>query len=129
MEPTMLEAGGRLTMPESEFYANIIRTALDGFWLADTAGRLLDVNDAYCKMTGYSREELLQMSVRDLEAAENAEETAAHIKKVIAQGADRFETRHRRKNGSTLEIEIGVTYSPAGFRPARCNSQATSNIV
>lgn len=42
-----------------ERYKLIIQTAMDGFWISDTQGRILDVNDAYCKLTGYSRDEML----------------------------------------------------------------------
>ncbi len=78
-------------------YKTIIGTAMDGFGVTDIQGRFLDVNDAYSTLTGYSREELLKMHIQDVEAAERPEETARHIRQVIAIGADRFETRHRVK--------------------------------
>ena len=64
-------------------------------------------------MSGYSTQELLAMCVFDLEAAESSNDTAAHIKNIIAQGTDHFESRHRRKDGSTFDIEISVHYKPA----------------
>ena len=91
-----------------EEYRTIIRTAMDGFWIVDTQGRFLDVNEAYCAMTGYSRDELLTMKVQDVEAAETPEETARHIKRVREAGFDRFETRHRRKDGSIVDVEVSV---------------------
>ena len=45
--------------PQMIRYRTILQTAMDGFWLADTQGRLLEVNDAYCRMSGYSARELL----------------------------------------------------------------------
>lgn len=91
-----------------EQYKTIVRTALDGFWLTDIKGQLLDVNEAYCQLIGYSREELLTMNISDIEAVERAEETAKHIKKVIKMGGDRFETHHRRKNGTIVDLEVSV---------------------
>ncbi|MCR4320002.1 MAG: PAS domain-containing protein [Candidatus Brocadiaceae bacterium] len=44
-----------------ERYKTIIHTSMDGFWLMDWEGRLLDINDAYCRLTGYTRDELLTM--------------------------------------------------------------------
>lgn len=79
---------------------------MDGFWINDPEGRLLDVNDAYCAMTGYSREELLSLSVSHLEANENPEETRAHLQKVLATANDRFETRHRKKDGTIFDVEV-----------------------
>jgi PAS domain S-box-containing protein len=93
-------------------YRTILQTAMDGFWLADPQGRLLAVNAAYCQMSGYSSPELLAMHIPDLEAVEAAADTAAHIHKIMAQGEDRFETRHRRKDGSVFTVEISVQYQP-----------------
>src|SRR5512139_1828047 len=57
----------------------MLRTSLDGFWMNDDQGRFLEVNDAYCSMIGYSRSELLNMSIPDIEALETPEVTAAHL--------------------------------------------------
>lgn len=93
-------------------FRNVIETSSDGFWIADTEGRLLEVNDAYCHLTGYRREELLQMRINDLEAKESTEETAAHIAKVIRTGSDLFESTHRARDGRLLPLEICVTFAP-----------------
>jgi len=83
---------------------------MDGLWLTDTEGRLLEVNEAYCRMSGYSAPELLAMSISDLEANETASDTAAHVEKIMTRGEARFESRHRRKDGSIFEVEISVQY-------------------
>ena len=95
-----------------EQYETIVHTAMEGFWKTDTSGRFLDVNDAYCRMIGYSRDELLKMRIQDLEAQENAEETARHIKTIMETGSDRFETRHRHKDGKLIDVEVSTTYLP-----------------
>jgi len=96
---------------ESELqHRTILRTAMDGFWLVDLQGRLLEVNDTYCRMSGYSEQELLGMRIPDLESQEVDSDTASHIQKIIAEGEDRFESRHRRKNGSVFNVEISVQY-------------------
>ena len=48
-----------------EKYRNILETTNDGFWLVDLNGKILDVNKAYCTMSGYSKEELLGLTVKD----------------------------------------------------------------
>ncbi len=93
-------------------YERILQTTSDGFWLVGSDGSLLDVNNAYCNSSGYTREELLSMRVSDLEAVESPEDVANHIRKITAQGHDLFETRHRRKNGTIVGIEASVTYLP-----------------
>lgn len=93
-------------------YQNIVQTTTDGFWIASAGDvRILDVNEAFCRMVGYTRDELLAMHIFDLEANELPEETAAHIKLVMENGHDFFETRHRHKDGHLVEIEANVTYS------------------
>ncbi|BAN34527.1 diguanylate cyclase/phosphodiesterase with PAS/PAC sensor(s) [Sulfuricella denitrificans skB26] len=95
-----------------ERYRQTLQTSIDGFWIASSDGRILDVNDAYCQMISYEREELLNMRIPDLEAMESPEETARHIQEVLTKGHDRFETRHRRKDGQVLEIEISTVHQP-----------------
>lgn len=88
----------------------ILSTALDGFWVVDAHGKFLEVNDAYCVMSGYTREELLKMQIQDVEVDETREETAGRIKRIVGSGRERFETRHRRKDGGVIDLEIQVTY-------------------
>ncbi|UCB43518.1 MAG: PAS domain S-box protein [Dehalococcoidales bacterium] len=97
-----------------EKHQAIIKTALDGFWLSNLKGELLEVNDSYCAMIGYTREELLKMSVSDIEAIENPEMIAHRIKKITEQGSDRFETQHRRKDGEIINVEVSVNHHVVG---------------
>jgi PAS domain S-box-containing protein len=95
-----------------EKHRTILRTAMDGFWMSDREGRLLDVNETYCRMSGYSEQELLAMRISGLEATENTADVIVHIQKIMAQGEDRFESRHRRKDGSIFDVESSVQYRP-----------------
>jgi len=96
-----------------ETYKAILQTALDGYLLVDLQGRILDVNETYCSISGYSREELLALSVPDLEAGENPDAVAARIQKILGSGVDRFESVHRRKDGRLFDAEVSVKYYPA----------------
>jgi len=91
-------------------YRSIIAASMDGFWLADREGRFLDVNEAYCQMIGYDRDELLTMRIPDVEAGESPEETAAHIQRLVTSGSDRFESKHIHKNGRIIDIEVSANY-------------------
>lgn len=91
-------------------YRAVVETSADGFWMLDREGHMLMVNDAYVHRSGYSREELLTMTVAELEAAESPREVQAHIDKVIRNGTDLFETQHRTKDGKVWPVEISVSY-------------------
>jgi PAS domain S-box-containing protein len=97
-----------------EEHAAILRTALDGYWLVDRAGRILDVNDACCRMHGYTREEMLQRAISDFEADENSAEIETQIQQLLRDGSGRFERRHRCKDGSLVDVEISTNFRP-GF--------------
>lgn len=95
-----------------ERHRTILQTAMDGIWTVDLQGHLLEVNETYCRMSGYSTQELLTMHIPELEVTEAAADTAVHIQKIMAQGEDRFEFRHRRKDGTTFDVEVSVQYEP-----------------
>ena len=97
-----------------ETLRSILATSLDGYWRLDAHGKLLDVNAAYCRQSGYTREEVLSMRVADLEALKNEAEIAGHIRKILAAGGDQFETMHRRKDGSVWHVEVSATRHGAG---------------
>ncbi len=92
----------------------IINTAMDGFWITDLNGKFLEVNDSYCRMIDYTCEELMKMSISDIEAIERPKDTASHIKKIAKLGSDRFKTRHRCKDGRIIDIEINVSFYNVG---------------
>jgi len=96
-----------------EHHRTILQAAMDGFWLVDTRGQILEANDAYCRMSGYRAEELPGMKVSDLECIESVAEVQEHMRKIMAQGEDRFESRHRRKDGTVFDAESTVQYRPA----------------
>lgn len=104
------EPGEAALRRRSEEYQAILATSLDGFWLVSLKGKLLDVNSRYAEKSGYTRDELLAMHVPDLEAKESSDDTARHIARIIESGGDRFESRHRRKDGSMWDVEISATY-------------------
>jgi PAS domain S-box-containing protein len=100
-------------LKSAERHETIIQTAMDGFWLMSSDGHLLEVNEAYCAMSGYSMQELLGMRVSDVEAIQSEEEIASRIERIMAKGEDRFESQHHRKDGSLFDVEVCVTYGDA----------------
>jgi len=95
---------------KEERFRIMIRASLDGFWITDVRGRFLEVNNAYCQLMGYSQEELLNMGISDVDVTEDAQDIVWHTNKVIETGNDRFEARHRCKDGRLLDIAISASY-------------------
>ncbi|GEM_PF-987852 len=96
----------------SEQLHELIASSMDGFCLLDSTGLILAVNEAYCVLLGYSQDELLVMRVADLEVAEDSAAVAQHIKKVMENGSDRFETRQRCKDGRVVDLSVNCRYNP-----------------
>ena len=92
---------------ESE-YRTILHTTMDGFCIISRDMRFVDVNDAFCRLTGYSRDELRTRSIYDIELKETAEEIAQHSREILRKGEDRFETSYRRKDGRIIDVEVSV---------------------
>ncbi|MFB0935531.1 MAG: PAS domain S-box protein [Propionivibrio sp.] len=89
---------------------SILETTKDGFLRLDTRGHLIDVNPAYCQLSGYTREELLGLHISSLEAAESAAEVSERIQRLKDTTSEQFETMHRRKDGSVWYVEVSTTY-------------------
>ena len=96
----------------AEWTRTILLTAMEGFWLVDMEGRIVDVNDSYCRMSGYEASELLGMGIEDLEVSQTKADIENHTRQVMEKGGERFESRHRRKSGEVYDIEVSLRYLP-----------------
>jgi diguanylate cyclase (GGDEF)-like protein/PAS domain S-box-containing protein len=96
----------------AEQYRTIVQASLDGFWMTDAAGRILDANEAICRTHGYTREELVGMRIADLEADESQAEIAARTRQIVESGHVQFEARHRCKDGAIINVEVSALYVP-----------------
>lgn len=94
----------------AEQYRTMKSTDLFGYWLVDENGKLLDVNDNYCSMTGYTKEELLDLTIPDLEQIDKPEDVARRMRKIIETGKDQFESKHKAKDGRVFDVEISTAY-------------------
>jgi PAS domain S-box-containing protein len=84
--------------------------ATDITWIEPDA-RLFYVNESACRTLGYSREELLSMTIHDIQAdPRSAEVWPLHWAELKQRGSFTFETQHRRKNGDVFPVEITVNY-------------------
>ena len=91
----------------------ILQTAMDGFFIIDVEGKIIKANYGASAISGYSQEEMVGMNIRDIEALESPQETTEHIERLMREGSDRFETKHRRKDGQIIDVEVGVNFVEA----------------
>lgn len=93
-------------------FRTAIENTTDGFWATDVHGVLVDANQAYSRLSGYTRQELLRLRIHDLDASNDPYLIAARIAKTMQDGSYTFETQHRRKDGTVWPAEIIATYAP-----------------
>jgi PAS domain S-box-containing protein len=87
-----------------------IRNVCDAvYWIA-LDGRITDCNQAACTMLGYDREELLAMSVTDLDPDYANEDSAADLERLKRTGTIKLVRSHRAKDGRSVAVEISSNY-------------------
>lgn len=92
---------------QSEYYfRTIFEQATDGILIADAEGHFQDANSATCQMLGYSREDLLKLSIPDILAADELPRIASEIGRLNGGNVARSEWNARRKDGSPLLLEV-----------------------
>ncbi|MCG6550767.1 MAG: PAS domain S-box protein [Candidatus Magnetominusculus sp. LBB02] len=84
--------------------------SIDGFTIVDMEGTLIKTNKAFSKMLGYTEEELSHMKIMDIEVLETPEEIQRRIKRMTETGGDRFESKHRHKDGRVIDVEVSVNF-------------------
>jgi len=73
-------------------------------------GKFFYVNEAACKSLGYSREELLSMSIHDIDPGFAAEGWRLHWQEVQQRGSFTIETQHQTKQGRVFPVEVTLNY-------------------
>jgi PAS domain S-box-containing protein len=89
------------------------------YWMGPDA-RFVYVNNAACRSLGYSRRELLNMTVHDIDPEFPQEVWPEHWEQLRRQGSFTLESHHRKKNGEVFPIEISVNYIRFGGKEYNC---------
>lgn len=90
-----------------ERYRAIFNQAADSIVLVEPeTGALAEFNERAHENLGYTRKEFKKLRIHDFEIIESAEKGAKHIKKIIREGSDTFETKHRTKGGEIQDILV-----------------------
>jgi PAS domain S-box-containing protein len=98
----------RLVSSSHQKWINILDSSLDGYLCFDVHGQVFDVNQAYCRYSGYTREEIISKRVSDLVATERQSGVDGVIRQLSEQGQLQFETIHRRKDGSLWHVKVNA---------------------
>ena len=89
------------------------------YWM-DSKARIVDVNETACGMLGYTREELLNFTVFDINPDLTADKWVNIWEKLKGQVKLTIETRHRTKDGRIIPVEIMANYLSFGGRELDC---------
>jgi PAS domain S-box-containing protein len=97
------------TLHELALFRTLLDQSSDAIEVVDPETlRLLDVNERSCVELGYSREELLTMTVLDIDPTVD-ESTRARVQQRLQESGFAIkETVHRRKDGTTFPVEISM---------------------
>lgn len=112
-----IEAEEALHASELQFRKAFENAAL-GFTIAAPDGRFVDMNEAYCRLTGYSRTELLGLDEFQLIHPSDVERNRQHLGQLVTNGAQSFviENRYVCKDGQLVWVRKSVS---AIFSPNR----------
>lgn len=88
-------------------YAELVEQALEGIMVRRPGGQFLFVNDTFCKMLGYSRDELLKLSIQDIVHPDDAE-TVVRVQQLTQGGHMRLQKRMLCKDGAVIYVEVSA---------------------
>ncbi len=95
--------------------------ATDAFFLLDDDWTILDVNLQACHGLGYSREELIGKHKSDFDVGLDGTSIQRLKQRIVAGEAITFETRHRRKDGTSFPVEVRLNQFEQGGRRYLCS--------
>ena len=99
----------RITAENALRESEVLRSTLDKhaiFSVADARGRIVDINDAFCKISGYEREELIGQDHRILNSGTHPKAFWVEVWKALLSGSDwRGEVCNRAKDGSLYWVD------------------------
>ncbi len=79
----------------------------------------LDVNEVACRNYGYTREEFLALTIRDIRPAEDIAQVEASVRTTPGQSFNSGVWRHRKKDGTLIKVEINSHELPYKGRRTR----------
>jgi PAS domain S-box-containing protein len=99
-----------------DYFRCLFDDMLNALIMIDERGKIIDINKAACELFGYSKEELMDSSLLDLQPDEDYEIIQAAINRVVRNTIDFFGvTSFVTKNGKTIRTEgAGISFKVGG---------------
>ncbi|WP_160055140.1 PAS domain S-box protein [Shewanella litoralis] len=91
-------------------YHNIISTAQDGFVMASLDGNIIEVNQSFANMTGYTTDELISLSVNQIETDDKRQFSARNLDRAKREKRFNYTSLHKHKQGHLYHVEVTVSY-------------------
>jgi PAS domain S-box-containing protein len=110
-------------------FRTFVDYATDGFFLLDDESTVLDVNRQACEGLGYTRQELIGKHRSDFDIGLGDASIQSLKQRIAAAKSLTFETRHRRKDGTSFPVELRVAQFEQGGRRFLCLARGTSPSV
>lgn len=85
----------------------LMQSTQEGIHILDDQGYIIEANDAFCRHLGCTQEEIAHLTVFDWDAKLTPDQLRANIKKLL-EGHAVFETIHRRKDGTLVDVEVSA---------------------
>jgi PAS domain S-box-containing protein len=104
-----------------ERYRAVVEQAAEGIFLVDAdTRRVLEANAAYQNLLGYTSEEILRLTLYDL-VPYPRKSMDCYVERVLERRSYvSGERRHRRKDGSLVDVEVSANLISYGGREALC---------
>jgi len=96
----------------------VLRSSMDSWVLFDVSGRILDVNDAYTEMIGFTRGEMVGSTFDQLGVTAAPDRFPWRVEEILKHGHVRFETQQRKRDGSIVDLEVSAAAQPGIDGPA-----------
>ena len=91
----------------TERLKTLLETASDGIHVLDRKGNVVEFSLSFARMLGYSPQETARLNVQDWDACTFADELIAEVNELLTEPRS-FETKHRRKDGCIIDVEINA---------------------
>ncbi len=98
----------------SQRYDFLSKYANDIIFLTDQRENIVEANDRAVTSYGYTRDELLRMSARDLRSPKTMDDVSKQMKQAGERDGFVFETVHKRKDRTTFPVEVSSRIIDAG---------------